>query len=70
MPVPVGINKDTDASLEPRQGRISTFLLAPLPGKRKSRKKQTNPKGSIKTKSSPVQIQKSKAIHIIINCKL
>ena len=33
MPVPAGINEDTDASVEPRQGRISSFLLAPLPGK-------------------------------------
>jgi len=43
MSVPAGINEDTDASVEPRRGRISSFLLAPLPGKRKSRKKQTNP---------------------------
>jgi len=42
--LPVGINEDTDASVEPRQGRSSSFLLAPLPGKRMSRKKQTDPK--------------------------
>jgi len=31
--VPAG--KNEDASVEPRQGRISSFLLAPLPWKRK-----------------------------------
>jgi len=43
----------TDASVESRRGRISSFFLAPLPGKRKSRKKQTNPKGQNKKQSSP-----------------
>jgi len=31
MPVPAGINEDTDAFAEPREGRISSFLLASLP---------------------------------------
>ena len=60
-----GTNEDTDASVEPRQWRIPSFLLAPLPGKRKSHKKETNPKGQ--SKCSPVQIQKSKAIQIILS---
>jgi len=55
MPVPVGINKDTDASVEPR--RWDLFFLAGSI----TRKKEESQKGQSKTKSSLVQIQKSKA---------
>jgi len=64
------VGKNEDASVEPRQGRISSFLLAPLGYHEKGRchkKKKTNPKGQSKSKSSPVQIQKSKAIEIILS---
>jgi len=53
IPVPTGKDEDTDTSVEPRQGGISSFLLAPLSGKRKRSQKETNPKGQSKTKSSP-----------------
>jgi len=61
MPVPSGLNEDTDdASIEPLRGRISSFLQAPLPGKSKQIQK-----GS--TKQKAVQIQKSKAIQIMLS---
>jgi len=46
MPVPVGINKDTDASVEPR--RWDLFFLAGSI----TRKKEESQKGQSKTKSS------------------
>jgi len=66
MPVPVGINEDTDASVEPRSEDL-LFLAASITRKKRSLKKETNPKGQSQTKSSPVQFQKSKANQIMLS---